>query len=142
VLISSGYGTGCALLAPAGGQVKEVWKNKKFDVKYGPTPILLDGYLYGTNERALVCLDAKTGAVKWEQAGVKGSQMTVADGMFILFSEDGVLRLARLSPEKCEIVSEVKILPGQQRWASPILANGKLYVRDDAKLLCLDVTGK
>lgn len=142
IFVSSGYGTGGALIKPAAGKVETLWSTKKIDVKYGPTPLVLGDYLYGTSEKLFVCLDLKTGEVKWENKDVKGSQITYADGLAYIFSEDGSLFLAKLSPEKCEIVSKVRILPGQQRWCSPIVANGKLFLRDDKKLIALDIAAK
>jgi outer membrane protein assembly factor BamB len=114
-----------------------------FRTNFGVTPLLVDGYLYGTDDpKTLMCVDYKTGKVMWKEKISATGQLTKADGLFYLFSEDGMLSLWNLSPEKATKVSEVKILPGQQRWAHPVIANGKLYVRDDAKLLCLDVTAK
>jgi outer membrane protein assembly factor BamB len=144
IFISSGYGMGSAVIQvdlAATPPVKEVWRSRTLMCHFG-TPLLIDGCLYGTNNARVVCADFKTGAVKWQDtARVLPSkpQITRADGLFYLLGEKGTLALAKMDPEKCEKVSEVAIMPGNDRWAVPVVANGRLFLRDDKKAYCLDI---
>lgn len=141
--LCSGYEHGAAVIQPEGDKAKAIWEKKHFKTNYGMTPLLVDGYLYGTNDpKKLQCVDYKTGEEKWSMPVSATGQLFQADGLFYLFSEDGTLSLLKLTPEKGEVISSVKILPGQQRWAHPVIANGKLYLRDDKKMVCLDVKGQ
>lgn len=144
VFISSGYGVGGALLQidlKAKPPVKEVWKNKTMRCKFS-NPILLDGYIYGFDENILRCVDFKTGESKWEQKGFDLGSILYADGLFYVLGEKGNLALAKLTPEKFEQISELTGKFGPRCWSMPVIANGKLFVRDEAKLICFDIKGK
>lgn len=137
------YDMGCALLKITGDKAEKVWAGKDLRPQI-TTPILVDGMLYGSDQVVpLVCVDFKTGQMKWKQSvGLAKLQMTYADGLFYLYGENGTLSLAKLTPEKYEAVSTFKPLPGTQRWAPPVVANGRLYVRSDKKLMAFDVKAK
>jgi outer membrane protein assembly factor BamB len=147
VFVTTGYGIGCTLLqiVPAGGgfQAKEVWPmNKSMECRYG-NPVLLDGYVYGFDEKQLTCVELKTGKQMWTKDGYGYGALSYADGLFYIMGEKGNLALAKLTPEKCEIVSEVKILPEKESlWATPTVADGKLFIRNSQKILCLDIKAK
>ena len=147
VFATTGYGVGCVMLqiASEGGKftAKEVWPmSKAMRCRYG-NPVMVDGYIYGFDDRTLTCIDPKTGQSSWKQDGFGYGALSYADGLFYLFGEKGNLALARLTPARCEVISEVSLLPGKEaRWATPTVAGGKLYVRDDQKVVCLDVKAK
>ena len=119
------------------------------------TPIHLGGYLYGcsgrhTNEAELRCIELATGKVMWRQRGLTRSSLLLVDNHFICLSEDGILHLLKVNPEKYEEVSSVelkskdasgrpKILLNEPCWAAPILSHGLLYVRGRDRLVCLEL---
>jgi outer membrane protein assembly factor BamB len=110
--------------------------------------IVTDGALYGANGGNgggnLICLDFQTGEVLWDQRGnrqvAKGS-IALADGRIYYRLEDGTLLL--IEPNKQEYVERGRFSqPDRSRspaWAHPVIANGKLYIRDQDVLLCYDV---
>jgi hypothetical protein len=114
--------------------------------------ILLDGYLYGAsggNEGgALVCLDFKTGKVMWDQRDnvgrrAKGS-VVLADGRLYYRMENGTMLLIEPSPKQYIERGRFE-QPDRSRapaWPYPVIANGKLYIRDQDVLLCYDVKAK
>lgn len=153
VFITSGYNHGCALLAidkddpttPA----KVVWESRGIRGQFS-TPVLIDGHLYGFDEKILTCVEYATGRQIWKQRRHgetlfgKGS-LLYADGLFYILTEQGAtVMLARLSPEPdgLEVVSQVEGLVGPKCWTMPVIANGRLYLRDEAKMICLDVKAK
>ncbi|MBN1866038.1 PQQ-like beta-propeller repeat protein [Candidatus Sumerlaeota bacterium] len=143
VFISSAYDVGCALLridldAAPDARVKEVWRSRVMRSHFG-TPILVDGYLYGFDNGTFRCVEFMTGESKWELKGFQKGSLVIAGGMSCVLGERGRLALAKLTPEACEIVSEVEGLVGPKCWTMPVVANGRLYIRDESKLLCLDV---
>jgi outer membrane protein assembly factor BamB len=107
--------------------------------------IVVDGVLYGAhggNEGGFMsCLDFQTGEVLWrDREGPKGA-LAMADGMLYLRAEEGDVFLIEPSPEKL-IVRGTFSQPDRRSppaWAHPVIANGKLYIRDQDLLLCYDV---
>lgn len=136
---------------PAGGvKAEEVWFSKSIQNHHGGV-ILLDNALYGANGGngggALVCLDFKTGEVLWNQRiegrAPKGS-ILLADGRLYYRGEDGNMLLIEPSPKQ---YIERGRFPQPDRsaapnWTHPVVANGKLYLRDQDVLLCYDVRAK
>jgi outer membrane protein assembly factor BamB len=111
--------------------------------------ILLDGYLYGAsggNEGgALACLDFKTGKVMWDQRQsgqrrAKGS-LALADGLLYYRMEDGNIVLIEPNPKQYTERSRFQQPDRSQQpaWPHPVIANGKLYLRDQDVLLCYNI---
>jgi outer membrane protein assembly factor BamB len=156
VFASSAYGAGAGLVKlskDSDGNIKaeEVYSTNEMQNHHGGM-ILLDGYLYGAsggNEGgALVCLDFKTGKVLWDQRQngqrrAKGS-LALADGRLYYRMEDGTICLIEPNPK--EYVERGRFEQPDRRkppaWAHPVIANGKLYIRDQDVLLCYDVKAK
>ena len=156
VFAASAYGAGGGLVRlskNADGAVKaeEVYATADMENHHGGM-ILLDGYLYGANGGnsggALACLEFKTGKVMWDQresAGrrAKGS-LALADGRLYYRMEDGTVVL--IEPNSQEYVERGRFeQPDRTRlpaWSHPVIANGKLYVRDQDVLFCYDVKAK
>lgn len=154
VFAASAYGAGGGLVRlskEAGGGVKaeEVYATRKMQNHHGGM-ILLDGCLYGANGGNeggyLICLDFKTGNVLWdgredaEKRAPKGS-IALADGRFYYRTEKGTVLLIEPSP-KAYIERGRFEQPDRSRlpaWAHPVIANGKLYVRDQDVLYCYNV---
>ena len=153
VFAASAYGAGGGLVklskdSEGGVKAEEVYATSDMENHHGGM-ILLDGYLYGANGGnsggALVCLDFKTGKVMWDQresAGrrAKGS-LALADGRLYYRMEDGVMVLIEPNPEQYMERGRFE-QPDRRRppaWAHPVIANGKLYVRDQDILFCYDV---
>jgi len=156
VFASSAYGAGGGLVklskdASGGVKAEEVYATTDMQNHHGGM-ILLDGYLYGAsggNEGgALVCLDFKTGRVMWDQresAGrrAKGS-VALADGRLYYRMESGTMLLIEPSPKQYIEHGrfEQPDRSNQPAWPHPVIANGKLYIRDQDVLLCYDVKAK
>jgi outer membrane protein assembly factor BamB len=140
------------LAKEADGSIKaeEVWFSKKIQNHHGGV-ILFDGYLYGANGGneggALVCLDFKDGKVMWNQReegrAPKGS-IALADDRFYYRCEKGTVLLIEPSPK--EYIERGRFTqPDRSKapdWAHPVIANGKLYLRDQDVLLCYDVRAR
>jgi outer membrane protein assembly factor BamB len=69
------------------------------------------------------------------------ASMIQADGKFIVLGERGTLFLTRLSPKGMDEISRASAPGiGYPAWAAPVLSRGRLYLRDEDTLLCLDVS--
>jgi outer membrane protein assembly factor BamB len=136
------------------GSVKaeEVYFTDKMQNQHGGM-ILLDGYLYGANGGNgggfLVCLDFKTGKVMWDERNTKERRapkgsVALADGRLYYRHEDGTMTLLEPSPKEYLERGRFKQpdRSGKNAWPHPVIANGKLYLRDQDVLLCYDVKAK
>ena len=140
MFLSSGYGYGCALLKVSPKQATEVWRNKNMR-NHVNSCVLVNGYLYGYDDSELKCLDWKTGAVKWATKDYGKGALMAADGKLILWGQNGKLGLAEISPEAFKQITSFQALGGKNTWASPVLANGRIYVRNLEAMAAFDVKG-
>jgi outer membrane protein assembly factor BamB len=146
VFLSSFYGKGCAVIkAEKSGdhwQPSLVYKNKRMR-NHIATSVRHGDYLYGFDDKRLKCMNFRTGEVMWEQEGFdKGSVVGFGDHL-IIYGANGILALAEANPkEYVEKASFESSQQGRSCWSVPVLANGRLYVRDQERLVCLDVRAK
>jgi outer membrane protein assembly factor BamB len=157
VFAASAYDGGGGLVkltkAPAGGtKAEEVWFTKKMQNHHGGV-IVVDGCLYGANGGNgggdLICLDFKTGNVLWDGRGLPGrpapkGSLALADGRLYYRTEKGAVVL--IEPSAKEYLERGRFeQPERGRdpaWPHPVIANGKLYLRDQDLLFCYDVKAK
>ncbi len=147
VFVTSGYGVGChafKITKDTGGfQTEEIYANKNMANHHGGV-ILLDGYLYGhSDSKGWICQDFKTGEVKWSNRSVGKGSVAYADGHFYCRSEggQGTVALIVATPEGYQEKGRFNQpdRSKQNSWAHPVIANGKLYLRDQDVLLCYSV---
>lgn len=145
IFISSGYGSGCALIEISGGKAVEKWRNKNLKAHIN-SPVFSKGFVYGIDDQAsnrapLVCLDFASGQVKWTQRGLGGA-LIAADGKLIILSEAGELVIAEESPTGFRALSRAQVLP-KRCWVQPTLADGRVFCRNnEGQMVCVDVGGK
>ncbi len=150
VFISSGENHGSAMLnvpGTAGGDVNETWSSFGVDSvlrNEWQTSILIDGYLYGFDNIGsagpvtnLACVNASTGEQVWLERRFGKGNLIAADGKLWMTNMDGELIIVRATPEGFEELSRATVL-GSTRQA-PALSDGRLFVRDDANIMCVDV---
>ena len=146
VFVSTDYGTGCALLkleaAGEGIRVSEVYFNRDMRNHYG-TSVLVGDYLYGFSSRILTSMNFATGEVAWKDRSVGKGQIAYAEGKLYILSEDGVVGLAEATPEGYREISRFEIEHGDlHTWTQPVIANGKLYLRDQDTVSCYDIRAR
>ena len=151
VYVCSGYGIGCNAfkLAKEGSGIKasEVYANKNMANHHGGV-ILLDGYLYGfcDNNKGWICQDFKTGEVVWNKNGVGKGSIAYADGHFYLRSESGKGMVALIEASSKSYVEKGRFAQpdrsDKNSWPHPVIANGRLYLRDQDVLLCYNVKAR
>lgn len=150
VLVSAGYGVGatCYKITAAGGgkfTAEKAWDSKGLKSHHGGF-VRVGDFVYGSNDpRSLVCLQFKTGDQRWssDEAG-KGS-LTFADGHLIYRPEQGAtVFLVEATPDGFREKGrfEQPDRTGRPAWAYPVVADGRLYLRDQDTLLCYDVKAK
>lgn len=151
VFLSSGEDHGSVLLSlkPKAEtfEIGEVWSSfgtKSVLRNEWQTSMLLDGFLYGMDNVGgagpithLTCIDAATGDRKWQQARFGKGNLIAADGKLFISTMKGELVLVKATPDRYEELSRATVL-GSTRQA-PALSNGRLFLRDDKEIVCLDV---
>ncbi len=145
LFLTTGYSTGCALfkLSKEGDRLKasEVWRNKVLLTKF-TSCVLKDGKLYGGDQKGMRCVDFMTGKELWSEK--YPNAWVLLDGEYLIVqTEGGKVLLAKASPESFKPIGSVEPMKGRS-WTVPTLANGRLYVRNLKKAVCLDlaVAGK
>ena len=148
VYVTSGYGVGCNLfkVTEAGGKfsVEQLYENKVMQNHHGGA-IKIGDYVYGHSDgRGWTCQDFKTGEVKWQEKSKLGKgSLVFADGRFYLRQEDkqGTVALIEASPEGYKELGrfDQPDRSSKNSWPHPVVAGGRLYLRDQDILLCYDV---
>ncbi|MCK4959316.1 MAG: PQQ-binding-like beta-propeller repeat protein [Planctomycetes bacterium] len=152
IFITGGYMAGSAMIKVARTgktfAVSELYKTPEFGTHVHPA-IYYKGHLYGhcsTGSRGvtygMVCMDVD-GNVKWKTEKDplfdKGGFILADDMIISVDGTDGLLYLIKPSPEGFKKLASKKLLDTSEAWAPLALVDGKLLIRDQEKMLCVDV---
>ena len=141
VFLSSGYGTGAAVLEIAGGEgrlsLREVWRNTRMKNRF-TSSVIHEGVIYGLDESILAAVDAATGELKWKAGRYGYGQVLLASGHLIVLTEDGDLVLVKANPDRHEELVQFPVLEGKT-WNHPAMAGGYLLVRNLAEMAAFDL---
>ena len=144
---ASRVGGGAVKLSVSQGALKaeEVYFDPKLPTAIGGT-VLVGDYLYGSGQTTLMCVEYKTGRVRWSERSIAPVSLCYADGLLYLHGEEGEVALIEASPEAYTELGRFmppnRPAPANQMeksWAYPVIADGKLYIRDKNMLWCYDV---
>jgi outer membrane protein assembly factor BamB len=160
IFLSAAYfkiGSVLLRVKPDGHGVEPIWRSTVLEIHWS-TPIYHDGFLYafsGRNEpdARFRCVEFKTGKLMWDrdehwaphsarQPEVYGrGSCIMAEGKLIALGEGGLLGLFKVNPEKSEEISRWQVPQLHYPcWAAPVLANKRLFLRSEDRLVCLDLT--
>jgi outer membrane protein assembly factor BamB len=161
VFVTAGWNQGSDLIrlvaAAKGIEAKKVYSQKLSNEEGGV--VLVDKHLYGNfDNRGWACLDFQTGEIvkvgdkEWlEKRKLEKGSITYADGQLYCLSDDeGTAVLVEANPaEKWKengrftIPKESKLRkPNGRIWTHPVVANGRLYLRDQDLIFCYDIRQK
>ncbi|SMP51441.1 Outer membrane protein assembly factor BamB, contains PQQ-like beta-propeller repeat [Neorhodopirellula lusitana] len=144
VFAASGYGTGGGKAILTGKDqnwnTREEFFVQKFESHHGGF-VFLDGYLYGTNNSVLLCVDWKTGDIRWQNRCVGKGSISAADGMLYVRGERGDIALVKATPNGYEESGRFSQPDRSDKnaWPHPVIANGNLYIRDQDRLLSFHI---
>lgn len=156
VFISECYAIGSTLLEIKGNEYSVVWKDERRSRKkamelHWTTAIHHGGYLYASNGRRsgnaeIRCIEYASGKVMWTQKITEMSSLIYADGHFVGLGERGTLSLFKANPQQAEFLASYKPVDKDGNplieypaWAPPVIANGKLYLHGNKRLICLNL---
>lgn len=142
VFLSSAYDTGCALLRLNSRGMQEVYFNRDMMNHYSSS-VLVDGTLYGYSNAILTAMDFKTGKQLWRNRSVGKGSVTYADKHLYALGEDGMVGLIEASPDAYKEVSRFEYQKGSlPSWSPLVIAEGRLYLRDQDNLTSYDIRAK
>ena len=141
---STSYETGALLLKLKVHGADELWTDENVMSNHYNTCVYLDGHLYGFDGRqeagpSFRCVELKTKKVKWEVEKFGCGTMIAADGMLVVLTEKGNLHLVKATPTAFRELAQVRLLDAGPCRAQIALANGRLYARDQKKLVCVEL---
>jgi len=147
IFISTGYQRGCALYEWKYGKLNKVYENKVISTHMNHA-ILLDGFLYGfdgnvhmAGRKDFVCMEFETGREKWRvtDRGLMVGSLIAAGKRLIILGQRGELVFAMSNHEKFQEINRYQAIGGRC-WTMPVLANGKLYLRNArGDLFCINL---
>ena len=145
IFVSAAYDKGSVLLQmKSDGEkmsVEEVWRSHDVMENWMSSSVLLGEYLYGFDEAILKCIEASTGEQKWAHRGFDRGTLLLADGHLIILGEGGNLGIAEANPSEYKGVAETQLLEGRC-FTPPTFVGGKLYLRNQKELVCVDLSAK
>jgi outer membrane protein assembly factor BamB len=144
VFATSAYGTGGGLVKIVGDKdnqkAEEIYFEKRMAVHHGGV-VKVGDHLYGFGNGGLICMNFLTGDVPWRARSVSKGSVIAADGMLYLLGEGHQAALAEATPDDYREHGRFAIEKlGRPSWAHPVIANGRLYVRNQGKLTAYDIS--
>lgn len=141
VLFGSDAGLVLLDLKPAasGWTVTKRWNSPYMKPEYNDF-VVLDGSIYGFNGPVFSCVDAETGERRWKGGRFgHGQVLLLADQKLLLvLAENGEVHLLTANPKKLEELGKFQAL-NDKTWNHPVVARGRLYVRNDREMACYDL---
>ena len=143
IFISSDYGTGGGVVEiKPDNKAQEIWFSKDMR-NHHSSSVLIGDYLYGFSASILTAIKFDTGEMAWRDRSVGKGSLVFADGNLYLFSENGVVGLAEATPAGYKEKGRFRIQQGSlPTWTHPVVAGGRLYLRDQDTIYAFDVREK
>ena len=150
---------------PRGEDPKSVWRTRQMSNDVCSS-VLVDGHIYGfdifdiqskthrPSRGVFRCLEFSTGEEKWSHGSSRPRRSTdtdehaadigqcgiiAADGKLIILNELGELIILKVNPEKCVELARCTVLGGELTWTPPCLQDGRLYIRNQSRAMCVYV---
>lgn len=156
IFVTAGYGAGSMLLKVI--RDGETFRVETLDTitpvqglaSEQQTPVMHDGFLFGIlpndagalrNQLVCVSLDNPRKFV-WTSGRENRFGLgpyLLADGKLYVLSDDGVLTMLKASSEGYAQTGQKRLMNGRDAWAPMALAGGRLVLRDDTRMLCVDL---
>lgn len=137
------------------GDPELLWENRRIGSSFSSW-VVIDGYAYGyrwvRRTQYLSCVDMENGEIRWTQEDRNGNGSLIAAGdKLIILSQRGGLVIAEASPDAFVEIASADVMPmadntgvhNRQQchcWTNPVLAGGRLYLRNTyGNLVCIDL---
>ncbi len=143
IFISSGYGTGCALLQFTGEDLKVLWRKRVMRNHFN-TCVLYKGHVYGIDgnvgNTSVKCLDFAEGEEKWSQPTGPMAGLLLSDGKLVILNDPGDLIVCQADPSGYKELARARV-GSSKCWTPPTLSHGRIYCRSHlGQVVCVDVS--
>ncbi|WP_197443499.1 outer membrane protein assembly factor BamB family protein [Maioricimonas rarisocia] len=144
MFLTASYGIGARWMRVRASSLEELWESDQILSSQYTTCVEHEGVLFGVDGRQdlppanLVCIDPARQKVLWSVPDFGYATLILADGKLVIVKTDGELVVADASSKEFKPLGRARVLTGTAR-ALPALANGRLYVRNDETLRCLQI---
>ncbi|HKQ63097.1 MAG TPA: PQQ-binding-like beta-propeller repeat protein [Candidatus Polarisedimenticolaceae bacterium] len=118
---------------------EQVWTSPNMKNSFNASVVVGQG-IYGFDNATLRCLSVDSGAPSWAKRGYGKGSLIAVDGLLIVLGDQGQLALATATPAGYEEQGTLRAFTDKS-WTSPTLADGRLYLRNQRELLCIDLRG-
>ncbi|MFM7037067.1 MAG: PQQ-binding-like beta-propeller repeat protein [Planctomycetaceae bacterium] len=150
IFVSSSYNIGSLLLSFNATAAKEIRRDERLLATQYATPVrgtqenvlfAIDGRQdAGSGSATLKCIDVNSWKVLWEEPSFDyGSLLRVNDELLILTCGGELIRAAADTTRYREIQRAKILAPTDRGYRLPAISSGRLFVRDDSSLKCLEV---
>ncbi|MFO0924929.1 MAG: PQQ-binding-like beta-propeller repeat protein [Pirellulales bacterium] len=147
MVYSAASRVGGALIQAPGktGEPAEIYFAKTLPSGIGGS-VLVDGKLYGSSGPAMTCVEFATGKVLWQDRSIGAAAVCYADGKIYLHGENNELAMIEASDQGYKLLGTCTPPNAPDRgnkkaWTHPVIADGKLYIRDQGSVWCYDIRG-
>ncbi len=126
---------------PDGFETQQVWSSRRIQFYHAAT--VQDGrWVYGstglTSPAFMTAVDIRTGETAWKKRGFGKANCIEADGRLIILDENGVLYLARATPDDLVVDAQAQLLD-RYAWSVPTIVDQTMYVRNQGEILAVDL---
>jgi outer membrane protein assembly factor BamB len=122
-----------------GWQAEEKWTTTAIKPNYNDL-VVYQGHLYGFDNDFFTCVSLEDGTSKWRARGYgNGQVLLLADqGLLLILAEKGAVALVEAKPEGHKQIGKFQAINGKT-WNHPVVAHGKLFVRNGEEMACFAV---
>jgi outer membrane protein assembly factor BamB len=108
---------------------RELWRKEQSAASFS-TPVLKDGLLFGVNG-SYFCMDARTGAMLWQEKLQRPGSGSIVDagGNFFSLNIDSTLVAFKADRKRCVELASYQAADSAT-WAYPIISGNRVYVKD------------
>ena len=151
ILVSSSYNIGSLLIEVDKSSAKELWRDEELLATQYATPVLMEpgsSVLFAVDGRqdagrtaaSLKCIDVNRKKVLWEEPGFDyGTIIRVNDELLMLTCGGELIHVAAEIQGYKEKSRATVLKRMESGYRLPALSGGRLFVRDDSTLKCLEV---
>jgi outer membrane protein assembly factor BamB len=144
LVVALGDGVGTTRLvvntASEAWTVREEWSSKALKPAFNDY-VYFQRNLYGFDQNIFTCVNAETGDRQWKKGRYGFGQVLLFEeqGLLVILAESGEIVLLKCDPKENRELGRLAVLDGKT-WNHPAFAAGRLYVRNGAEAVCLDLS--
>ncbi len=125
-------------------KAERAWTNKPIAINFA-SPVAVGDYVYGVGpQKNIICVEAKTGKLAWSKdgyftspAGKAYAGIIVVGPNLLILTDGGQLVMLAADPKAAREVAKARVAGAN--WCNPAYADGRLYLRDDKEVLCVEL---